>query len=95
LQLDRNGKSAREQPAEAGRTAETEQGFDDDQMTFPETGHMLDFVLEGLPFLDRGQSFRREYQGAGGGFSPTLGLFSHRSLSNRPGHLNALLEART
>jgi hypothetical protein len=66
-----------------------------DPMTFETRGHTLRSVLEGLPFLVGGRSYRREYQGAGGGFSPTPPFFFVSKLSNRPGHLNALPEART
>ena len=75
--------------------AESALRIDDDPMTFATRGHRLDFVLEGLPFFREAQVFRGEYPGAGGGSFLTSVSIIHRKLSNRPGHLNALLDART
>ena len=75
--------------------AESALRIDDDPMTFATRGHRLDFVLEGLPFSREDQVSRGEYRAAGGGSRLTSASVIHRKLSNRPGHLNALLDART
>jgi len=64
-------------------------------MTFEKSGHKLLFVLTGLPFLVGGEDVLPGISERMRRFFSDVFFFFYRNLSNRPGHLNALLEART
>ena len=64
-------------------------------MTFEKSGHTLGFVLMGLPFRVGGEDILPGISERSRRFFSDVFFFFHRNLSNRPGHLNALLEART
>jgi hypothetical protein len=64
-------------------------------MTFEISGHKLLFVLAGLPSLVAGEDVLPGISEQRRRFFSDVFFFFYRNLSNRPGHLNALLEART